>query len=251
MVIHRDALGIEKKFQVGYEGFDYISPELWKDLKVEELKKLMNDSHIDNLFVEIYTYDTKRTPEHYIFDYGFSVIDECIIIPDNPIMVAEYENMKQRKLIINNKLQQNPEYDYIDGFDQGYARVFREDQGWGIINRKMKEVLPLSRHCKVRRFYGNGSYKGTYVEYNDGRGICWFDFEDARLTKHIPAHTSWYSRDVNRRVYRSYSEWKYDTDEFSVREDDFFCYERDTSTGEEWDTDSDGDYIPDWLYDKI
>lgn len=28
-------------------------------------------------------------------------------------------------------------------------------------------------------------------------------------------------------------------------------YSRCTSTGEEWETDSDGDYTPDWLYDKI
>lgn len=28
-------------------------------------------------------------------------------------------------------------------------------------------------------------------------------------------------------------------------------YKRCTSTGEEWETDSDGDFTPDWLYDKI
>ena len=48
--------------------------------------------------------------------------------------------------------------------------------------------------------------------------------------------------------------WRYMDDvkqKQAMHDAELSFYSRCTSTGEEWETDSDGDYTPDWLYDKI
>lgn len=56
-------------------------------------------------------------------------------------------------------------------------------------------------------------------------------------------------REVSYEEYERYQEEDRMAD--AMLDAEISYYSRDTSTGEEWETDSDGDYTPDWLYDRI
>jgi hypothetical protein len=161
------------EFHFGVYEFEYVDSHLDSSLNLDALCIRMKVEKIRALFVEIETYGTKLSPEEFIFDATFSVVDKCVIIPSNPIIVAERDDSENERFVLDNMVPNKVGYDIIDGFDQGYARVYRNEisfkqnsktktlpAGWGIINKNGEEVVPISDKYIIQEFYGSGS-KGT------------------------------------------------------------------------------------------
>ena len=253
------------EFHIGCDDFDYVDPHLYNSLDIDALCIRMKVEKLRAVYVEIETYGTRPSPKEFIFDRTFSVVDECVVIPSNPIIVAIRDDSSNDSIILDNRVPNIAGFDIIDGFDHGYARVHRNEfhiihnsktkilpAGWGIINKKGEEVVPISDRYEIREFYGEGS-KGTYVISNDGNKDIyrWFDFKTGQLLEKSPAYDSVYwGRDINRRLYLSSDDWnKTDNKDYDIDINGDFD-SRDTSTGEEWEVDTDGEYTPDWLYGK-
>ena len=248
------------EFHIGNYDFDYVDSHLYNSLDIDALCIRMKVEKLRALYVEIETYGTRPSPKEFIFDRTFYVVEECVTIPSNPIIVAIRDDSSNDSFILDDRVPNNVGFDIIDGFDHGYARVHRNEfriiynsitkilpAGWGIINKKGEEVVPISDKYEIREFYGQGS-KGAYVISNDGTKDIyrWFDFKTGQLLNDSPAYdTVYWGRDINRRLYLSSDDWnKTDIDEYDldIRED---VDSRSTSTGEEWEIDSDGiEYTP-------
>lgn len=257
------------EFHIGIDGWNYVDSHLYSVLDIDALCIRMKVENLSVLYVEIETYGTKPSPNEFIFDRTFSIVDKCVIIPSNPIIVAIRDDSSNDSFVLDNRVSNNVGFDIIDGFDHGYARVHRNEfhiiynsktkilpAGWGIINKNGEEVVPISDKYEIRKFYGEGS-KGTYVISNDGTKDIyrWFDFKTGELLDSSPAYdTVYWGRDVNRSLYLLSDDWnKTDEDEDNYEYDKDFSGDdglKSTSTGEEWEIDSDGiEYIPHWLQD--
>lgn len=64
-------------------------------------------------------------------------------------------------------------YDWIDGFDNGYARVNKREK-WGIINSEGDEVLPV-KYDKIWNFYNKGKQSTRIVLDKDVFGEFYFN----------------------------------------------------------------------------
>ncbi|MCR4774032.1 MAG: WG repeat-containing protein [Prevotella sp.] len=186
-------------------------------------------------------------------------------IIDNPIIVAQTDRKKW--IVLNNKVINDKKYDYISGFDQGYAIVYKRARqfihidwnldkttrikkgGWGIIDTNGNEVLPLDDGIKrIWNFYGRG-LTGTTVEidnevYADEEPILWFDFKTCKLlpvSQVVPAEK--YISNVRRNeLIKDWNEKLEDYRIESEREDAYLKDELAEARRDSWWAMTDGQY---------
>ena len=101
--------------------------------------------------------------------------------------VSVIQNEKRKWGVIDNQgktIVPFGKYDWIDGFDQGLARVnkwivvdqasFLKKKFWGIINERGEEVLPLE-YDEVWNFLGKNRYSTKVVKNGVSRDVYFCD----------------------------------------------------------------------------
>ena len=138
-------------------------------------------------------------------------------------------------------------YDWIDGFDQGLARVnkrvvidqisFLKKKVWGIINEKGEEVLPLE-YEEIWNFFGKNRYSTRVVKDGEQDDVFFCDLNPELPDRRRDGRS--YSDDYNDYREDSYDDLYFDIDK-CYDEQGFFDYERLE------DAILDGEYVPeDW-----
>ena len=136
-------------------------------------------------------------------------------------------------------------YDWIDGFDQGLARVnkwilidkvsFLKTKVWGIINEKGEEVLPLE-YEEIWNFMGKNRYSTKAVKDGEQHDIYFCDLNPELPQRHRSVRRDDYYEDRD----ESYDDLYFDIDK---------CYDEQGNFDFERLEDAilDGEYVPeDW-----
>ena len=162
--------------------------------------------------------------------------------------VTVAQNRKNQWGVIDNKgnvVVPFGKYDWIDGFDQGLARVnkrvfvdqvgFLKTKVWGIINEKGEEVLPLE-YEEVWNFLGKNRYSTKVVKDGEQSDVYFCDLNPELPQRRREFRQDDYYEDRN----EAYDDLYFDIDR-CYDEQGNFDYERLE------DAIMDGEYVPeDW-----
>ncbi|MCH3924313.1 MAG: WG repeat-containing protein [Bacteroidales bacterium] len=86
-------------------------------------------------------------------------------------------------------------YNWIDGFDQGLARVRKgvyADSKWGIINEKGEEVLPVE-YDNIWNFLGKNRYSIKIIKNGITKEICLHDLNPELPIKCVDKESEYYT----------------------------------------------------------
>jgi len=227
---------------------------------IQDLCVRMAKEQLKQIIFEIKDYSFMRNP--YSYNKCFRLCDYDACPKTGSIITAQKDSGKW--IVLDSPDGIFNKYDYIDGFDCGLARVFRKHRvsgfgtfnkqnavsGWGIVDIDGNEVLPLSQKYKIWRFYGK-ALQGTTIEIEDGKensNLFWFDFATRSFIPkdHVSSEDMYKIKNMEHDLRL---DWEYEQEQMRIQEaysDAEVSEARHfTSTGEEWEVDSDGiEYIP-------
>ena len=223
---------------------------------IQDLCVRMAKEQLKQIIFEIKDYSFMRNP--YAYNKWFRLCDYDAWPETGSIMTAQKDSGKW--IVLDSPDGIFNKYDYIDGFDCGLARVFRKHRvsvsgiyniknaasGWGIVDLDGNEILPLSPNYKVWRFYGK-ALQGTTIQIGNGNendNLFWFDFASRLLIpkKHVSSEDMYKKK---RMEHELWLDWLDEQEQMRIQEAYSDAEGHSTSTGEEWEVDSDGiEYIP-------